>query len=88
MAGPQALSVEIRNVLKDLAGIDKDPHSLDDDADLYAAGMTSFASVNVMLELEDRLGIMFPETMLKRSTFRTINAIAASVEELRATSLD
>lgn len=60
-----------------------DVQTLSDDADLYEAGMTSHASVNVMLGLEDRFDIEFPDRMLKRSVFESINAIAAALSELR-----
>ena len=55
-----------------------------DDADLYAAGMTSHASVNVMLALEDAFDLEFPDRMLKRSVFESINAIHDAIQELTA----
>ena len=58
--------------------------SLSDDADLYQAGMTSHASVNVMLALEDAFDVEFPDAMLKRSVFESIAAIDAALTELRA----
>ncbi len=60
-----------------------DVQALSDDADLYEAGMTSHASVNVMLGLEDRFDIEFPDRMLKRSVFESIGAIANALTELR-----
>jgi acyl carrier protein len=53
------------------------------DADLYEAGMTSHASVNVMLGLEDAFDIEFPDRMLRRDVFESISAIAAAVDELQ-----
>jgi acyl carrier protein len=53
-----------------------------DDMDLYAAGMKSFASVQLMLALEESFEIEFPEAMLKRATFRSANAIAQAVATL------
>lgn len=47
--------------------------------DLYAAGMTSLASVNVMLALESEFDIEFPDTMLNRSAFSSVAAIEAAV---------
>ena len=60
-----------------------DVDSLALDADLYEAGMTSHASVNVMLGLEDHFDIEFPDRMLKRSVFESITAIASALNELR-----
>jgi acyl carrier protein len=49
------------------------------DADLYGVGLTSHASVNVMLEIETILDIEFPEELLKRDTFASIDAIEHAV---------
>lgn len=56
--------------------------SLDADADLHAAGMTSHASVNVMLSIEDALDIEFPDELLTKATFSTIGSISAAVNSL------
>jgi acyl carrier protein len=45
--------------------------------------MTSHASVNVMLALEDAFDIEFAEEMLKKSTFESIAAIRAGVLEMQ-----
>ena len=45
--------------------------SLAEDADLYAAGLTSHATVNLMIALEDHFGVEFPERMLRRRAART-----------------
>jgi hypothetical protein len=44
---------EIRRVIRNHGRLPVDVDSLDDHADLFLAGMTSHASVNVMLALED-----------------------------------
>ena len=75
---------KIRQVLKEQGKFSTDIDSLSDDADLYEAGMTSYASVNVMLALEDAFDLEFPDRMLKRSVFESINAIHAAIEELSA----
>jgi acyl carrier protein len=80
------LSPEIRQVLRDHARLPVDVDSIDDRADLFQAGMSSHASVNVMLALEDSFDIEFPDAMLKRSVFESISAIDAAVSELRAES--
>jgi acyl carrier protein len=46
--------------------------------------MSSHASVNVMLALEDTFDVEFPDSMLRRSVFESISAICAAVTELRA----
>ncbi len=77
------MSDEIRRVIRDHARLPVDVDELSDEADLYQAGMTSHASVNVMLALEDRFDVEFPDRMLKRSVFESIKSIAAAVGELR-----
>jgi acyl carrier protein len=74
---------EIRQIIADHARLPGDAAGLAPDADLYQAGMTSHASVNVMLALEDHFDVEFPDRMLKRSVFESISSIAAALEELR-----
>ncbi|MET3118222.1 acyl carrier protein [Undibacterium sp. GrIS 1.8] len=79
------MSIEkIRQVLKDHARLTVDIATLADDADLYEAGMTSHASVNVMLALEDAFDLEFPDRMLKRSVFESMAAMDAAIQELTA----
>jgi len=75
---------KIRNILKEHGRLTKDAESLDDNADLYQAGMTSHASVNVMLALEGEFDVEFPDHMLKRSVFESVAAIRAAIDELTA----
>jgi acyl carrier protein len=75
---------EIRQVLQDHARLARAVDTLADGADLYEAGMTSHASVNVMLALEGRLGIEFPDRMLRRGVFESISSIEAAARELQA----
>ena len=56
--------------------------TLADDASLYEAGMTSHASVNVMLALEDTFDIEFPDEMLKRSVFESVASISSALAQL------
>jgi acyl carrier protein len=74
---------EIRQVVKQHGRLPVDVEMLPDDADLYEVGMTSHASVNVMLGLEDHFDVEFPDRMLKRSVFESVDAIAAALGELR-----
>ncbi len=80
----EGLNARIRRVLSDHARLPVDVESLDDHADLFAAGMTSHASVNLMLALEDAFDIEFPDRMLTRSVFESIAGITAAIAELRS----
>lgn len=72
----------IRSVLEQHGKFPVDVSSLADDADLYQAGLTSHASVNVMLALEDAFDVEFPDELLRKSTFESITAIRMALESL------
>jgi acyl carrier protein len=75
---------EIRSILKEHGRLSVESASLAEDADLYRAGMTSHASVNVMLALEGKFDVEFPDRMLRRSVFESIAAIRTALQELTA----
>lgn len=74
----------VREILAAHGRLSTDAATLDADADLYAAGMTSHASVNVMMACEDDLDVEFPDEMLNRETFATIASISRAVDSLKA----
>jgi acyl carrier protein len=73
---------KIRQAIEDHARLAVDMSTLGDDADLYQAGMTSHASVNVMLALEDAFDIEFPDHMLKRTVFESVGSIRDALTQL------
>ena len=83
MSEGSALKELIRQMIEEHARLAVPIGTLDDHADLFLAGMTSHASVNVMLALEDRFEIEFPESMLRKSTFQSVAAIDAALSELQ-----
>jgi acyl carrier protein len=78
------MNARIRAVIGEHARLAVDAHALGDDSSLYDAGMTSHASVNLMLGLEATFDVEFPERMLRRSAFESISAIRAALIELTA----
>jgi acyl carrier protein len=76
------MTAAIRQILRDHGRLPVDPDDLADDADLYQAGLTSHASVNVMLAVEDTFDTEFPDEMLTRASFESIGAIASAVGRL------
>ena len=74
-----AIETTVRSVLADQGKLSEDAQAIAADADLYRAGMTSHASVNVMLGLEDEFDIEFPDELLRRSTFTSIQTIEQAV---------
>ncbi len=73
---------QIRQVIAEHARLSTPIEVLGDEGDLFAAGMTSHASVNVMLALEDTFEVEFPEAMLRKSTFANVASIEAALCEL------
>ena len=82
-AGNGATADRVRRVLSEHGRLSTDAATLGADADLYQAGMTSHASVNVMLALEGEFEVEFPDHMLRRAVFASIAAIGAAIDELR-----
>lgn len=76
----------IRGLLLEHAKISVDAKTVDSEDDLYAAGLTSHASVNVMLALEDAFDIEFPDRLLRKATFSSVRAIADAVREVNVGS--
>jgi acyl carrier protein len=73
---------DIRQILKDHGRLSADAATLADTTDLYQAGLTSHASVNVMLALEGKFDVEFPDRMLKRGVFGNIASIRDAIDEL------
>lgn len=73
----------IRQLIEGHAGLDVDIAELGDGDDLYAAGMTSHASVNLMVALEDEFEVEFPDEMLKREVFASVAAIEAALAQIQ-----
>ena len=80
-------AVKIRNILKEHGRLTKDALALGEADDLYQAGMTSHASVNVMLALEGAFDVEFPDRMLRRGVFGSIGSICAAITELTQESI-
>jgi len=72
----------IREVLLTHGKLTVDSASLRDDDDLYHHGLTSHASINVMLALEDMFDLEFPDYLLRRATFQSVASIRAALTEL------
>jgi acyl carrier protein len=73
------MSTAVRDLLKKHAGLPVNVDELADGADLYAAGLSSFASVQLMLALEEKFDMEFPDSLLNRKSFQSIEAIERTV---------
>ena len=72
----------IREILFQHGRLSQDARLLAPDSCLHDAGLTSLATVSVMLALEDHFNIEFPESMLSRRTFDSLESIAEAVAKL------
>ena len=73
---------KIRSILAQHGRLAVPTEQLDHNSDLYQAGLTSLATVGLMLALEDQFNIEFTDSMLGRQTFGSIGSIARAVQKL------
>ncbi|SNB72254.1 Acyl carrier protein [Arboricoccus pini] len=78
-----SLSNQVREILAQGQWLKRDLETLRDDADLYDAGLSSHDSVNLMLALEEAFDVEFPDALLKRRTFESIQAISSALSQLK-----
>jgi acyl carrier protein len=79
---PEPTEERVRRVVGELAGLPSGIDAVSEDDDLFSAGMSSHASVNVMPGLENEFEIEFPDAMLERSVFESIRSMTVAVDEL------
>lgn len=83
--GTSKLSAEkVREILNQHGRLTTPVEELPDEGDLYNAGLTSLATVSLMLALEEEFDVEFPDAMLSRKTFGSIESIADAIEELQS----
>lgn len=75
---------EVREIVIKHARLAVDPTTVDAQTDLYAAGLTSLTTVHLMLALEEAFDVEFPDRLLSRKTFESIQSIAEALAELGA----
>ena len=83
LASSGAHAERLREIASQHGRLSVPVEQIDDRSDLYDAGLTSLATVGLMLALEDEFDIEFPDAMLSRKTFQSIDAIAVVIERLQ-----
>jgi acyl carrier protein len=73
---------QIREILASHGRLSVEVAELKNDSDLYDAGLTSLITVNLLLAIEDHFDVEFPDELLSRRTFQSIDALAEAVEDL------
>ncbi|MFE1781511.1 acyl carrier protein [Streptomyces sp. NPDC059506] len=72
----------VRKVLLSVLGASLDVSRVDPGADLWEAGMDSLLSVSLLVALEDEFDVEFPDELLTRETFSSVERITAAVDTL------
>lgn len=75
---------KLREILRDHGKLSADALALPQDADLFGAGLTSFATIQVMLAIEDAFGVEIPDDKLNRKTFASLRALDEVIRGLQA----
>ena len=73
---------DIRKIIIKHCNLPVNMTALPESADLYAAGLSSFASVQLMLALEHHFDVTFPLHLQSRKTFASIAAIELALNEI------
>ncbi len=76
--------ITLRRILSESARLDVPVDQIGDTSDLYEHGLSSLATVQIMLAVEDAFDIEIPDAMLTRRLFQSIESLAAAVSELSA----
>ncbi|MEO8175444.1 MAG: acyl carrier protein [Sphingomicrobium sp.] len=79
---PKPLIHRIREILHDHGRLAAVSHSLTGNDNLYDSGLTSHATIHVMLALEEAFDLEFPDELLSRGTFESIDNISAAIVQL------
>ena len=74
----------VRALLKTTGWLQTNIDTLADQADLYTAGLTSHATVSLMLALEEEFDVEFPDSLLRRRTFSSVDAIVEALTGIGA----
>jgi acyl carrier protein len=75
---------QVRDILSRHGRLSVPADQLDGGSDLHSAGLTSLATVGLMLALEECFDIEFPDALLSRKTFSSLDSLTAAVDSLRA----
>lgn len=78
----EQITAALRRILGQHGRLSSDAATIAPTADLYLAGMSSHASVNVMLAIESEFDVEFPDHMLSRAVFSSIASMQSAVQRL------
>lgn len=84
MGDSEQIEAGVRGVLAEHGRLPVDVATISATADLYAAGLSSHASVTVMLGIEDVFDVELPQELVTKSTFASVAAITRALHALGA----
>jgi acyl carrier protein len=73
---------KVRAVVGSYGGLSVAVDDVDPEDNLYELGMTSAATLNVMLALEEAFDIEFPEELLEREIFGSLSTMDTAISGL------
>jgi acyl carrier protein len=75
---------KLRDILAQSADLDVPVASLSDDANLYDAGMSSLATVKVLMAIENAFEVEIPDEWLTRDLFTSVASLHRAIERLQS----
>lgn len=72
----------VKKVIINYSEISQDLSQLKEDESLFVKGMSSRASVAVMIGLESEFDIEFPDEMLRKEVFESVHSISKAIASL------
>ena len=75
---------EIAEIVGQHASFNLDATTLPADADLFDLGLSSYGAVQVMMALEEKYDVVFPDELMKKEHFSTIRKLTAAVRSARS----
>ncbi|PWB84633.1 MAG: acyl carrier protein [Methylocystaceae bacterium] len=73
----------VRRLIDEKANLSLRACDLAPDGDLYRAGLTPFAAIQLMLAIEKEFEVEFPRQMLNRQSMSSISRIVFCIRELQ-----
>ena len=78
---------QLREILRRFGRLSIDIDLIGRDDDLFNAGLSSLATVNIMLAVEEAFAVEFPDHLLTRRSFQSISTLENVVTSLKLSTL-
>ncbi len=78
---------QLRDILRRFGRLSVDAGALGKNDDLFDAGLSSLATVNIMLAVEEAFDVEFPDQLLTRRSFQSISTLEGVVTGLKLSTL-